>query len=116
MTTRIQLYSNRELTEQYALVDDDLAHFLQHYRWSVFKPNGSRTMYARTSIWGSTVYMHQLIAGLKDGMEIDHCDGDGLNNTTENLRHVTHAENIQAIYALNAYRTWKAGRNQERVL
>ncbi|NBJ13296.1 HNH endonuclease [Microvirga arsenatis] len=116
MTTRIQLYKNRKPTDLYALVDDDVAHHFQQHRWSVHKPNGSRTMYARASIRGATVYMHQLIMGQKDGMEIDHCDGNGLNNTSENLRHVTHAENIQAIHSLNAYRTWKAGRKQERTL
>lgn len=116
MTTRIHLYSNREPTEYYALVDDDIAHHVQRYRWSIHKPYGSRTMYARASVGGASIYMHQLIVGRKDDLEIDHCDGNGLNNTAENLRHVTHAENIQAIHALNAYRTWKAGRNQERTL
>lgn len=38
-------------------------------------------------------YMHRFIMGAEPGQEIDHIDGDGLNNRRANLRFVTSAQN-----------------------
>lgn len=44
---------------------------------------------------GTMIYLHQLIYGeVKKGIEIDHIDGDSLNNRRSNLRAVTHQENV----------------------
>lgn len=43
-----------------------------------------------------TVAMHVQIMGLDASRrEVDHRDGDGLNNRRANLRHCTHAENMR---------------------
>ena len=47
-------------------------------------------------IGGRWVFMHQIVAGIRRGFEIDHVDGNGLNNHRTNLRHLTHADNIRA--------------------
>jgi hypothetical protein len=39
------------------------------------------------------VYMHRFILGVEDG-EVDHVDGDRLDNRRENLRLVTHSQNL----------------------
>jgi hypothetical protein len=46
---------------------------------------------------GRRVFMHRLIAGLRDGdlRETDHKNGNTLDNRRKNLRVVTHAENQQ---------------------
>lgn len=41
----------------------------------------------------SVAYLHQLILGAKDGYEIDHRDGNGLNNRMKNLRFATRSQN-----------------------
>lgn len=45
---------------------------------------------------GNAVYLHQFLIGRAEvGKEIDHIDGDSLNNRISNLRIVTRIENIQ---------------------
>mgnify|MGYP003504821894 FL=1 len=39
--------------------------------------------------------LHRVIAGTPDGVEVDHRDGDGLNNRRENLRMATRAQNTR---------------------
>lgn len=46
-------------------------------------PDGKRT----------TIRMHRFLTGAPFGLEVDHIDGDGLNNTRANLRIVSHAQN-----------------------
>lgn len=43
----------------------------------------------------STLFMHRVIMNPAKGLEVDHRDGDGLNNQRTNLRVCTHAENIR---------------------
>ncbi len=40
-------------------------------------------------------YLHRLITGVGAGFEVDHRDGNGLNNRRGNLRISTHAENLR---------------------
>ena len=40
-----------------------------------------------------TVFMHRAIAGTPDGLQTDHIDGNGLNNSRSNLRIATSTEN-----------------------
>ena len=40
-----------------------------------------------------TVYLHRIISGEPDGLEVDHIDCDGMNNRRSNLRTATKAQN-----------------------
>jgi len=79
-----------------ALVDDEDFEWLSQWKWYAHK--NCRTFYA--VCWDSLktsklLSMHREIMKAKDGCEIDHIDGDGLNNQKKNLRICNHAENMQ---------------------
>jgi hypothetical protein len=84
---RIRLTQNK-----YALVDDADYHRLSKFRWHV-RRDSSGTYYAgRQEPTGLksprqiTVRMHRFIVSAKPGTEVDHRDGNGLNNCRSNLR------------------------------
>jgi hypothetical protein len=53
-----------------------------------------RTMYAINKT-GKRITMHGFIMGKRDGLILDHKDGDGLNNQKSNLRFCTQSQNTQ---------------------
>jgi len=63
-----------------------------------------RTVYVcSSSKKGTTVYLHRHIMDAPDDMQVDHIDGDGLNNRRSNLRLATSAQNnANALRAANA--------------
>ena len=72
-------------------VAEDALPLLAPHRWCARR--GRRTWYAVTNVRlpdgrGTTLYIHRLLLGLKfcDPRQIDHLDGNGLNNTSTNLR------------------------------
>ncbi len=82
--------------DQVALVDDDDFERLSQYEWAAIKSSTSHTYYATTyGGAGRALSMHRLIMDAPDGVQVDHKDGNGLNNTKANLRFATHAENMR---------------------
>lgn len=86
---------------QHALIDEEDAQMVMQYRWSVRR--GRHTWYA-VSYRGRgrharPVFMHRLLMGLEGrrarSVEVDHVDGNGLNNTRANLRLATRAQNAR---------------------
>ena len=77
-----------------AVIDEADLGLVNRYRWRASQaPNGR--VYARASSGGGkTLYMHRLIASPDPGEDVDHVDGDGLNNTRANLRGCTRSENL----------------------
>jgi hypothetical protein len=78
-----------------ALVDDEDA-CRAGFAWRALRIG--RVWYAaRTAIGPDgkrrTVYLHREILGAPAGAQVDHVDGDGLNNCRANLRPATHVEN-----------------------
>jgi hypothetical protein len=84
-----------ELTQGFfTTVDDEDFERLLQYKWHY------HLGYARTNVTISpgkqkTLLMHSLIMGVVEGLEIDHINGDGINNRKSNLRSVTHAQNTR---------------------
>lgn len=82
----------------FAMVDDADFEALNQWKWSAEKREG--TFYAVRSVRGqdgkkTTIRMHRQIAATPDCGEVDHADGNGLNNQRKNLRPCSVAKNQQ---------------------
>ncbi len=83
---------------RHTAVDDDVYEWARKYSW---KPMGLGKYVGRSvRPPGSTkksgsVYLHRAICGNPAGLEVDHIDGDRLNNQRSNLRVCTHQQNHQ---------------------
>ena len=74
-----------------------------HLKEIIMKPEITHNGYQRVGLYAHGRLYHKRVATLvaeaflgtkPTGTEIDHVDGDKLNNTPENLRYVTHRENV----------------------
>lgn len=73
------------------VIDQQDYELVSKYRWHATK---SKPFYAVTSINGVPVCLHHLILPKISGLDIDHRDGDSLNNRRNNLRYCTHRQNL----------------------
>lgn len=76
--------------QQIAIVDDDDYDKVKKYHWVLDKRDSGK-MYARASIKAGVndfkyIYLHRLIMGFPEQMQVDHKDNNGLNNLKQNLR------------------------------
>lgn len=82
---------------KYAIVDDIDYPKVSKYSWHY--SHLKTTEYARMAIgpFGKqkTIRMHRFILGVNDVREIDHKNGNGLDNQRENLRIATRTENVR---------------------
>lgn len=76
---------------KYTLVDDDDFTELNKNKW--YAKKAGRTFYATRNEKG--IRMHRVIMNPPKNMEVDHKDGDGLNNQKSNLRICTHSQNAK---------------------
>jgi hypothetical protein len=72
------------------LADDEDAEFIRSHKWSA-----SHLGYARTTIRGRTEMLHRLLMGLLPGdkRQVDHANGNRLDNRKSNLRVCSVREN-----------------------
>lgn len=78
----------------FAQVDDGDFESLSKHKWYADSVTRNCT-YAKTYVEGKGVRMHRLLMSPVKGVEVDHVDGDGLNNQRANLRVCSHAENAR---------------------
>lgn len=76
-----------------ALVDDDDYHDLMSVNWRLLANRTKRYAACTSDRHTNHTLMHRRIMKCPKGMQVDHIDGDGLNNTKANLRICTHQQN-----------------------
>lgn len=77
----------------YDAVDDPV---VSRFKWYLCQPGSGQKSYAATWLNGRSFFMHRLIlANACNGLEVDHINGNGLDNRRENLRVCTQAQNRQ---------------------
>lgn len=85
-----------------ALIDDEDFDRMNQYKWHAYeKKNCKGSWYAMGNVknhegkW-TTIMFHRFLMNIIDPkIEIDHADGNGLNNQKSNLRAVDHQHNSQ---------------------
>ena len=75
----------------YAMVDAADFKELNKYKWCATRRAGK--VYAMATINGKPVLMHRFLMRPRKGYQVDHIDGNGLNNCRWNLRICTAAQN-----------------------
>lgn len=82
---------------KFALVDDEDFEFLNQLKWRAHKGTNTESSYAvRTDKSSGTpveIYMHRKVLNAPQGFEVDHIDGNRLNNQKQNLRIASHYQN-----------------------
>ena len=99
-------------------VDDEDYEWLRQFIWHA-RPE-LHTCYAGRKFFGTVKLMHSMILNVDMPREIDHVDGNGLNNCRGNLRVVTRQQNCQnrrVLHHSSHYKgvSWRASSGTWRV-
>lgn len=86
MDTKLILLTRGE----YAIIDNEDFEWLNQWKWFFDGKYAGR----RNKTGDREIYMHRLINNTPEGFETDHINGNKLDNRRENLRTVTHQQNI----------------------
>lgn len=83
---------------RFALVDDADYPQLSKFNWCL--SSSTQPAYALRGIGAGgrkkkMIYMHRVVAEAPTGMEVDHINGDTLDNRRSNVRVCSHAENCR---------------------
>ena len=78
------------------LIDSEDLALISGFQWRVVvtDPRYPDRKYVSTSRRHMTIYMHRLIGGAGTGEDIDHANGNGLDNRKDNLRAATRSQNL----------------------
>lgn len=83
----IQLTKGKE-----AIIDDSMFDVVSSYSWHTTSKGYARHDYVKNNVRGS-IYMHRMIISAKSKEQVDHINGDKLDNRKENLRICTPSQN-----------------------
>jgi len=100
----------------WAIVDDEDYPLVLQYSWHLREIRGCRYAMNWQRINGKryAVSLHSLLIGMRRGFQIDHINGNGLDNRRSNLRHVTPAQNQANQHTTRGRSLFKGVRYQAR--
>lgn len=97
---RLRAYMRIQINDgQYAIVDKQDYKALAKWKWRLSNGYAIRDKYSPTKKRGATLTMHKQIVDPPDGLEVDHINGNKLDNRRSNLEAVTHAENMRRYWS-----------------
>jgi hypothetical protein len=64
-------------------------------KWTALTNKYGRNYYIRCKYKKKLLHLHRLVCGDKKGLVVDHINRNTLDNRKENLRNITHNENIR---------------------
>jgi len=79
----------------FAILDDEDFERVAPHKWRFLGNPGGLRRYAVCDHNGRLLYMHRLVANAPPSMDVDHVDGNGLNNRRANLRVCTRQQNLR---------------------
>lgn len=103
----------------FAKVDDEDFEYLSSFKWSVARRRQKNyaQRYAKVNGKKTVVLMHREIIGSAGmGKEIDHKNGDGLDNQRANLRPSTRSQNAANTHARSVCGFKGVSRNKTRFM
>lgn len=77
---------------KFVKVDDSDYEKLNKFKW--FAHKAGKQWYASRNLSKKTIKMHRVVTNAPEGKDVDHKDGDGLNNQRSNLRVYTRSQNL----------------------
>jgi len=78
--------------DKFALIDDEDYQLVSQYRWRWFE---GRNQAITTLKYPVSITMHRFILNAPKGSEVDHKNGNGLDNRRANIRICTRSENMR---------------------
>lgn len=84
---------------EFALVDDEDYEKLSKHKWTLLLQKNSRKyayrQVGKLGVDRRNIRMHRVIMNAAEDTEVDHRDGNGLNNQKSNLRICSHQNNMR---------------------
>lgn len=78
-----------------AVIDASFSPYVDQWNWTAMDGKGG--VYAFRKVNKKNIFLHRVVAGDPVGLEVDHIDGDTLNNRKQNLRAATKSQNSQNV-------------------
>lgn len=97
-----------------AMVDDVDCEYLSKFKWYALK--NANAYYAVRNVYQPNdrqikIHMHRVILECPDNFQVDHIDGNGLNNQKNNIRIVTSRQNHQNLHNIRSSKYPGVARN-----
>lgn len=81
--------------DQFAIIDDADCELVSRYSWQAQWSPTTKSFYARGRVGKKHTLMHRLILKADAGQQVDHRNGNSLDNRRDNLRKATNAQNVR---------------------